>query len=138
MPGTLRDAQGQTMKAMIHEYLGNGKGVWLVGHSKGGAIAATAAARLMCCNHTQNLHLLTVVTFNAPPAVGKEWVDECSALVTESKVLYRRFEERGDLVRKTDLVLGCGHIGVPEYFGRPFTSPVAAHSAMTPTQEDRR
>eukprot|EP00903_Cladosiphon_okamuranus_P012108 g11361.t1 len=119
---------------MIWRHLNKGGRVWLTGHSKGGAVATTAASRLVLGDSAQDntlparvrrpaepsrelssaLKRLSVFTFNAPKALNRPLAEEYEKKIREMGMLHLRFETEGDVV-----------VGLPppclrlEHVGRP-------------------
>lgn len=96
---------------MIWRQLEEGGRVWLTGHSRGGAVATTAASRLVlgdsACDTRQRdtswelssaLKRLSVFTFNAPKALNGPLAKEYNMKLNDIGTLHLRFETPGDIV----------------------------------------
>ena len=108
--------------------------MWLAGHSKGGAVATTAASRLVLGDSAQDdslparvrrprdssrelssaLKRLSIFTFNAPKALNGPLAEEYEAKTKDHGILHLRFETQGDIVvNLPPSWLGLEHVGLP-------------------------
>lgn len=94
--------------------------LWITGHSKGGALATTAAARLLHqapppphCPEA-NLRHLSVLSFNAPMALCDTLADDYIAKSERLRVNHRRLFNTADVIRKTPPFGRLRHVGKPE------------------------
>lgn len=140
VPGeNLGGRPADTLRGRIWRQLNAGARVWLTGHSKGGAIATTAAARLLLGDAVGDrecpdpatrrpdetlvrgagtcLSRLSVFTFNAPLAfsvpLAKAYEEQLAAAGAE----HVRFEHRSDRVRMLPAGDGLVHVGREELRG---------------------
>lgn len=112
-----------TMKDSIICHLRRGKRVWLTGHSKGGAIATTAAARLICGQTSgmfekQPCHL-SIVTFNSPKAFKGQFAEVYEDALRRFRLEHLRVEHKADVVRHLPLK-GLRHVGTKMEVGQSF------------------
>lgn len=113
------------MEQVIWEHLAtvdDGK-VWITGHSKGGAIATTAAARVvvrkadspqLSPEQLRQLGSLSVLSFNAPKALSAPLAEEYDGLIQQLGINHRRIFNKADSVRKLPLQAILRHVGTPE------------------------
>lgn len=116
-----------------------GNRVWLAGHSKGGAVATTAASRLLLGDAVDDgslanpavrrpedslltvrcgpLWRLSVFTFNAPKAFSVPLADAYDKRLAEVGAEHVRVEHRADRVRKLPPLAEMRHVGVSELVG---------------------
>lgn len=122
-----------TLRGVIWRQLNAGNRVWLAGHSKGGAVATSAAARLLLGDSVVDSHLpdpavrrpegrmvtvaggslsrLSVFTFNAPMAFAGPLAAAYDARLAEVGAEHVRFENKADRVRKLPAGQGLMHVG---------------------------
>ncbi|CAN0098171.1 unnamed protein product [Sphacelaria rigidula] len=108
MPGEKVQGCADSLRSMIWRQLNAGNRVWLTGHSKGGAVATTAAARLLLGDSVVDRDLadpatrrpegaaayetgcalsrLSIYTFNAPMALSEELAQAYEARVADITV----------------------------------------------------
>lgn len=129
----------QTMKDVIYGRLSQGKKVWLTGHSKGGAVATTAAAHLLCGQSSDplleaQLANLSIITFSSP-LVFKAWfADVYNKARHRFGVAHLRFQHQDDLVPYLPFGGAFAHVGTEIVESGP-QSPTGASQAanMFPT-----
>lgn len=105
---------GRTMKESIVHHLNGGKPVWLTGHTKGGAVATTAAARLVCGEDAVDIFWegsprLSVVTFNSPKALELPFAEAYDETFEQFGLGHLRVEHADDVVHKVPA--GLRHVG---------------------------
>eukprot|EP00752_Nemacystus_decipiens_P011644 g10337.t2 len=130
----LPDLSGSnTLRRIIWRHLNKGGRVWLVGHSKGGAVATTAATRLILGDSAQDdalptrvrrpadpspelsnaLKRLSIFTFNAPKALNAPLAEEYDKKAKDNGIIHLRFETQGDtVVNLPPPWLRLKHVGV--------------------------
>lgn len=133
------DGYTDTLRGMIWRQLNAGNRVWLAGHSKGGAVATTAASRLLLGDAVADAALpnpalrrpedklltircgplsrLSVFTFNAPKAFSVPLAEAYEARLTEVGAEHVRIEHRADRVRKLPPLAEMRHVGVRQLIG---------------------
>lgn len=102
------------MKESILNHLNESKPVWLTGHSKGGAVATTAAARLVCGEEAVDTfsagsRRLSVVTFNSPEALEPPSAEAYEEAFKRFGLHHLRIEHADDVERKVPA--GLWHVG---------------------------
>lgn len=122
VPGEEVDGTADTLRGLIWRQLNAGNRVWLTGHSKGGAVATTAASRLLLGDCVVDSELpdpavrrpegrmvsvvgsplsrLSVFTFNAPMSFARPLAALYDAILARVRGEHVRFEHRADRVRK--------------------------------------
>ena len=127
------DGCTDTLREMLWRQLNAGNRVWLTGHSKGGAVATTAAARLLLGDSTRDADLsdpatrrpeesmvavaggplskLSVFTFNAPKAFTISLAELYEARLEEVKGEHMRFEHKADRIRQLPPDARMVHVG---------------------------
>lgn len=125
---------------MIWRQLNAGRRVWLAGHSKGGAIATLAAARLLLgdsvvdadltdpsCRRPDDdalsapgkwLSRLSVITFNAPMGLSITMAAAYERRLAETGAEHVRFEHKSDRIRKLPNDGSFVHVGRRELQGQ--------------------
>lgn len=137
--GDAIDGYTDTLRGMIWRQLNAGNRVWLAGHSKGGAVAATAASRLLLGDAVGDAALpnpalrrpedrqltirygplskLSVFTFNAPKSFSVPLAEAYEARLAEVGAEHVRVEHRADRVRKLPPLAEMKHVGVSQLIG---------------------
>lgn len=144
MAGDVQDGSTvDTVRGRIWRQLNAGKRVLLTGHSKGGAVATTAAARLLlgdsiddralmdpatgrphdCSDLTDksSLSRLSIFTFNAPLAFSAPLAQVYEEHLAKSGAEHVRVEHRSDRVRILPAGEGLVHVGHLELRGQELT-----------------
>lgn len=114
--------------------------MWLTGHSKGGAVATTAASRLLLGDSVVDSDLLdpavrrhdpfiqqsdgrvafdtggslkrlSVITFNAPMAFAKPLAESYDLVLAHVRGEHVRFEQKSDIIRKLPPGSDMAHVG---------------------------
>lgn len=125
-PGThasadLAEPRNTTMKDVIVGYLRRGKRVWLTGHSKGGSVATTAAAHLICGETSETIaaHLpgLSIVTFSSALVFKKRFADVYNDSLTRFQIDQISFRKKGDIVPNLPCWKGLSHVGTEVEIG---------------------
>lgn len=123
--GTPKREDGLRMKDVLWNHLEDGKKVWITGHSKGGALATTAAARLVLgtkegrnSRTRDKLCYLSVLTFNAPKALCKPLAGRYQSEIERLSVNHLRLFNKGDVVRLTPPLVCLCHVGTAKQFVR--------------------
>lgn len=133
------DGARDTLRGLIWRQLNAGDRVWLTGHSKGGAVATTAASRVLLGDSVVDADLpdsnvrrpeaqmvplaggplskLSVFTFNAPMAFAAPLAELYDARLAEAGGEHVRFEHRADRVRKLPPDDRMRHVGHRELEG---------------------
>lgn len=117
----LSSDDGFKMRQILWQQLDEDNRVWITGHSKGGAIATTCAARLVMrptLNDRGNqLHQLSVLTFNAPKALRDPLATEYNLKISHLGVTHRCLYNEADFVRTLPPFAGLRHVGSEESHG---------------------
>lgn len=113
------------MKDAIIARVSQGKRVWLTGHSKGGAMATTAAAHLICGQISdtlaENLAGLSVVTFSSALVFKTRFANVYDDALSKFKIQHIRIQHKGDIVPRVPCFKGLSHVGMEEEVGQPFS-----------------
>ncbi|CAM9916357.1 unnamed protein product [Ectocarpus sp. 12 AP-2014] len=131
-PGTPAERDGPTMEETVWEHLISDNEVWITGHSKGGALATTAAARLVLgeedAAHSprhapEKLSNLSVLTINAPMALRQPLAEKYDEKIQPSllDVTHRRLFNKADGVRNVPPKFpypDLRHVGTAEEHGQ--------------------
>lgn len=120
-PGTNADADliqagsSFTLSESIFRHLRQGKRVWLTGHSKGGAVATTAAANLICGRidptDSANLAGISVVTFNSPLVFKTRFAGVYEEACRRFRIDHMRVQNENDIVPNLPRWQGLAHVG---------------------------
>lgn len=122
--GTPEREDGLVMKDVLWNHLEEGKEVWVTGHSKGGALATTAAARLVLgtedrkCHARDKLRYLSVLTFNAPKALRKPLAGKYQSEIDRLSIKHLRLFNKGDIIRRLPPLPELYHVGKEKQFAR--------------------
>lgn len=107
--------------------------MWLTGHSKGGAVATTAASRLLLGDSVHDafpplreqkrvlMSRLSVFTYNAPMAFTIPLARLYDARLDEAGGEHMRFEQKADRVRKLPPGMEMSHVGDRKLEGQGVT-----------------
>ncbi|CAN0019006.1 unnamed protein product [Ectocarpus fasciculatus] len=110
-----------TMRQILWKQFNENNGVWISGHSKGGALATTCAARLVLGrvrdDSRDKLRQLSVLTFNAPKALCERLATDYERSIRRLGVTHRRLFNEADRVRDAPPFAELRHVGCEEPHG---------------------
>lgn len=129
------------MKDAICGHLRQMKKVWLTGHSKGGAVATTAAAHLLCPQSSDSLleatqlTRLSIVTFSSPLVFKAGFADVYDKVRNGFGLTHLRIHHQDDIVPRLPLGGAFAHVGTEKMIERRPQPPTDARQAadMFPT-----
>ncbi|CAM9473881.1 unnamed protein product [Choristocarpus tenellus] len=116
--GVPQDGDSKTyLKMEVLDAFAFGDRVWFTGHSKGGAVAAVAAALILFGDDGEERMTdaeeidLSVITFNAPMSFSPLLAEEYDRRCAKQGVRHLRSEERADQLHEFPWLGGFQHVG---------------------------
>jgi len=113
------DSLGELMREKLGEYEGSGVGIWVTGHSLGGALATMMGAEILRrIEGGAEFDLRGVYTFGSPRVGNNAFHDQFTALAAKNKTRVVRFRNGDDLVTAIPgLMLEYKHVGTLVHLG---------------------
>lgn len=109
---------GPLMREKLKEYEGSGVGIWITGHSLGGALATMMAADVFRRQKTgEDFDLRGVYTFGSPRVGNNAFHKQFSGAAMQSKTRVVRFRNGDDTVTAIPGIIEYKHVGTLAHLG---------------------